>query len=215
MQLLFDLDGTLSDPGVGITRCIQHALSELGQDPPPAEALLRYIGPPLQDAFIELLGSRHAAVRAIEHYRERFTRLGMFENRLYDGIEASLQVLGQSCERMYVVTSKPRVFAEKIVTHFSLQHHFRKVYGSDLDGKLSGKADLIAWVLSAEAIAADTTVMIGDRSHDMIGATTNGVSAIGVLWGYGSEEELVTGGAQRLCERPELLVSCIAEHCRQ
>ncbi len=212
MQLLFDLDGTLSDPGVGITRSIQYALSELGHEPPPAESLFRYIGPPLQDAFAELLGSRSAAAIAVEHYRERFSKLGMFENRLYDGIETALQVLGENCERMFVVTSKPGVFAEKIVAHFSLQDHFHKVYGASLDGTLSAKADLIACALREQALCADTTVMIGDRCHDVIGARANGVASVGVLWGYGSEQELVASGVQCLCERPELLADCVAEH---
>ncbi|MDH3451698.1 MAG: HAD hydrolase-like protein [Gammaproteobacteria bacterium] len=212
MHLLFDLDGTLSDPGVGITRSIQYALEKLGYEPPPGETLLRYIGPPLHDAFVELLGSQRAAAGAIVHYRERFARVGLYENRLYAGIEAALATLSGRCERMCVVTSKPTVYAEKIVTHFALQRYFRKIYGSNLDGSLTDKTDLIGLVLRRERIPAHAAVMIGDRRHDVIGARGNAVRTIGALWGYGSAQELVASGVHCLCARPDLLDDCVTEH---
>ena len=212
MHLLFDLDGTLSDPGVGITRSIQYALMKLGREPPPGESLVKYIGPPLHEAFVELLGSQQQAASAIVHYRERFASLGLYENRLYEGIEKALGALTARCERMYVVTSKPTIFAQKIVAHFALRGYFHKVYGSNLDGSLADKTALIAVVLRQEKIAAHATLMIGDRRHDVIGARANGVQTIGALWGYGSEQELAESGAQRLCERPGLLDDCVVEH---
>lgn len=203
--LLFDLDGTLSDPRVGITSCIRYALEKLGRQPPPDAELLEFIGPPLHGSFAQMLGSQQAASRALAHYRERFGRVGLYENELYAGIQAALHELSGRCEQMYVVTSKPTVYAQKIIHHFALQNFFRCTYGSNLDGTLADKTDLIGWVLRQEDIAAGDAVMIGDRRHDIVGARANHVASIGVLWGYGSKQELVDSGADKLCARPDLL----------
>ncbi len=214
MHLFFDLDGTLTDPQVGITACIQYALQKLGRAAPPRASLTRYIGPPLLDSFRELLGSQCDAERALAHYRERFARVGMFENRVYTDIVDALSALGeQHAQAMYIVTSKPTVYARDIVAHFNLDRFFRQVYGSGLDGSLTDKGELIDFVLREEQIAARSTVMIGDRRHDMAGARCNGLSAIGVLWGYGSRRELVESGAHRLCASPDRLQDCV-EQCR-
>jgi phosphoglycolate phosphatase len=212
MHLLFDLDGTLTDPKTGITACIRYALERLGHEPPPDAALVKYIGPPLHDSFVELLGSRRAAASAIAYYRERFASTGLYENNLYTGIVSALSALASRCDRMYVVTSKPTVYARKIVAHFNLHGYFHGAYGSNLDGSLADKTELIGFVLREEKIAAHTAIMIGDRRHDVVGARGNGVLAIGVLWGYGSEQELVESGAHSLCARPDLLDACIAEY---
>lgn len=214
MHLFFDLDGTLTDPQLGITTCIQYALRRLGRPAPPRAALTRYIGPPLRDSFLELLGSQRDAERAVAHYRERFARAGMYENRLYDDIVETLSTLDETHARaMYVVTSKPTVYARDIVAHFGLCRFFRRVYGSRLDGSLTDKRELIGLVLREERIAARSTVMIGDRQHDIAGALSNGLHAIGVLWGYGSRRELTESGAHHLCARPRQLQECV-ELCR-
>ncbi len=171
--------------------------------------LEKCIGPPLHDSFVEILGSPEAADRALGHYRERFGNIGMYENRLYAGVKASLSQLCDQVESMYVVTAKPTVYSEKIVDHFDLTRFFRKVYGSNLDGSLTSKSDLIRFVLESESIAPSQAIMIGDRYHDIAGAKENGLHTVGVLWGYGSRQELEDAGADALCEEPKLLHDCI------
>jgi phosphoglycolate phosphatase len=199
-HLFFDLDGTLTDSRLGITRCLHHALVGLSIPPPSLEELTRYVGPPLHDGFAALLGPERAELvpRAVELYRERFRTVGMFENAVYPGVESGLQLLASSGRTLWVVTSKPWVFAEQIVEHFGLRRFFAKVYGSELSGVRSDKGELIAHVLAQESIDPVTALMIGDRSHDVSGAARNGVRAAGVLWGYGSREELVQAGAGAL-----------------
>lgn len=202
MDVLLDLDGTLTDPAEGITRCIRHALETHGHASPPDAALLGCIGPPLLESFAELVpeaGPDHH-LELLERYRERFRERGMFENRPYDGIQAALGALGEAGARLHLATSKPLVFARRIVEHFDLAGHFTSLHGSELDGSRSDKAELISHLLSARGIAARDAIMVGDRRHDVAGARANGVRAVGVLWGYGTREELVAAGAERLLE---------------
>lgn len=210
--ILFDLDGTLTDPCEGITRCLQHALRCSGMaDPPPQSALTRFIGPPLPEAFRELLpeAGPEAVERAIGYYRDRFREVGLYENSVYPGIPEVLADLFAEGSVLYVATSKPVDFAKRIVDHFQLHTLFRAVHGSEFDGTRSAKADLIAYVLQQHELHADSCIMIGDRMHDMAGAQACGIPAVGVLWGYGSREELEQAGADSLCDRPENLVSVI------
>jgi phosphoglycolate phosphatase len=204
MNVLFDLDGTLTDPKDGILACFKHALDGLEAAIPPDSELQQLIGPPLQESFCRLIGvDRPDAVKhAVSRYRERFTARGIFENRIYPGIEDALARLLATNFSMYVATSKPKVFAERIVEHFGLTRCFCRVYGSELDCTNADKMELIAHILRSESLAAEKTIMIGDRSHDMVGAKSNGVFAVGALWGYGSKEELVASGATRLCATP-------------
>ena len=197
-HLFFDLDGTLTDSRLGIVRCLQHALVELSIPSPPAEELTRFVGPPLHDGFTALLGPERVELvpRAIELYRERFRTVGMFENAVYPGVASSLELLRSSGRTLWVVTSKPQIFAEQIVEHFGLRRFFIKVYGSELSGVRADKSELIAYVLAQESIVPGEALMIGDRSHDAAGAAKNGVRAEGVLWGYGSREELTLAGAR-------------------
>ena len=193
MNLLFDLDGTLTDPAEGITACIQHSLQALGQGNVPMKSdLRRFIGPPLQETFAELLRTSDEAWidDAIARYRERFSVTGLFENELYAETLEGLACFQGAGHRLWVATSKPEVFAERIIDHFELTRFFQKVYGSELDGRNSAKTDLIAHVLLAEGLDPGQTCMIGDRSHDIVGGRANGVRTIGVLWGFGSEDEL-------------------------
>ena len=199
MNLLFDLDGTLTDAGAGITRCIQHALDGLGS-PAPASADLRWcVGPPLQDSFAELLRTddRERIDRAIALYRERFVATGMFENAVYPGVADGLQRLRAAGHALWVVTSKPHEFARKILAHFELRDAFAAVYGSEFSGVHSDKRDLLRHVLSVEPFT-EAPWMIGDRRHDVAAAHANGLRAVGVTWGYGSAEELQTAGADVL-----------------
>lgn len=201
---LFDLDGTLTDPFEGITRSIQYALEKMGASAVAADDLRWCIGPPLWESFRVLLGTqeRPELDKAVAFYRERYTETGLFENTLIDGIPELLQELVGAGIRLHVCTSKPHAYAGKIVEHFGLSPYFGKVYGSELDGTRSAKAELIAHILEEERLVADEVVMIGDRKHDLIGANANGVAGIGVLWGYGSREELAAEKPILIAERP-------------
>jgi phosphoglycolate phosphatase len=207
MNVLIDLDGTLTDSRPGIVASIQHALRALGHEAPEASSLQKYIGPPLHAAFRELLPVNTDAEveRAIAAYRERYVAIGMFENAVYAGVVESLDLLRERGARLFVATSKPQVFAQRILEHFELSHYFDKIYGSELDGRRTDKLGLIAHVLSQSQLQKDQTVMVGDRHHDIVGAMCNGVQAVGVLWGYGSRAELSGAGADALLEAPSEL----------
>lgn len=213
LNVLFDLDGTLTDPREGIVECIKHALSGLGQKCPSDVELERYIGPPLQHSFGALLGEGSSKVAAaLELYRERFSSKGMFENKVYPEIPIALAALRALGASLFVATSKPTLFAERIIEHFGLGGYVRSVYGSELDGTRSDKVELISYILKAECISRAGTFMVGDREHDMVGALANGVSGIGALWGYGSSKELLEAGAAALCERPIDLAMILSSH---
>jgi phosphoglycolate phosphatase len=192
MEILFDLDGTLTDSGVGITRCIQEALRRLGGAVPPAESLRSCVGPPLHETFARLLDTRDEATlaEALRLYRERFVVTGMFENRLYPGVAEALARLRSGGHRLWVATSKPHVYARRILAHFEIAGAFAGVYGPDLSGRNHDKRDLLRQLLATEELAPRKTCMVGDRVHDVQGARANGVAAVGVLWGYGTEGEL-------------------------
>lgn len=203
MNILFDLDGTLTDPREGIVASIKHGLSVLGEPSPSDSELECFIGPPLRDTFTRLLsGDRSRVETAISAYRDRFTSQGMFENAVYAGIPQVLKSLETLGAQLFVATSKPQVFAERILAHFGLTGYFKGVFGSELNGALSDKGELIAHILANAHLRPVDTVMVGDREHDMRGARRNHVRAVGVLWGYGSREELTAAGAERLLERP-------------
>ncbi len=208
-HLFFDLDGTLTDPQQGIIACVRHALRALHQPVPAQRELLAWIGPPLRDSFAALVGD-DAADDAVALYRQRFSTVGLFENRMYDGIGETLTALRNAGRTLFVVTSKPTVFAERIVEHFDIARHFAAVFGPDLDGSRAEKATLIAHVLANTGISAEDALMIGDRKHDVLGAKANGVAAAGVLWGYGSRDELLAAGADHIYERVEDLGSDLA-----
>jgi len=207
VNVLFDLDGTLTDPREGIVACLKYALLGLGHDCPSDLDLARFIGPPLKESFAVLLhtADRKQINAAVELYRQRFSSKGMLENTVYPGIHSALTTLRGRGALLFVTTSKPRVFAERIVEHFGLKEYFCAVYGSELDGTRSDKGDLIAHVLQAESLSPHSTVMVGDRAHDILGAKAHAVFPIGVLWGYGSSDELIAAGATTLCAKPETL----------
>lgn len=206
--ILFDLDGTLTDPKVGITRSIRHALSAFMADVPEEDALMWCIGPPLLGSFETLVGARDAPA-ALALYRERFGDVGLFENALYPAIPAALHRLRHAGHRLFVATSKPTVYARRIVAHFGLSVYFEDVCGAELDGRRSDKAELIAWILAQKRVAPAEATMVGDRRHDIVGARANGLRAIGVLYGYGTEEELRAAGAHALCATPDALIDTL------
>jgi phosphoglycolate phosphatase len=142
-------------------------------------------------------------------YRQRFADTGLYENRVYDGVPEMLERAGAAATAVYVATSKPAIYAERIVRHFGLGQHFRKVYGPDLDGRYEDKAELLAHILTRESVEPKAAVMIGDRAADMQAAKASGLRSIGVLWGYGSEQELIDAGADALCATPRDLVACV------
>ena len=207
--LFFDLDGTLTDPKPGITGSIQYALERLGRPIPSQDELTWCIGPPLRASFVALLGGEALADRALALYRERFGDVGLFENSLYPGIADALATLAGAPRRMFVATSKPHVFARRIIDHFGLSGCFEQVFGSELDGTRVHKADLLAYALAETRVAPSQALMIGDRSHDVVGAKANGMDAVGVTYGYGSPEELLTAGVVHLCASPREVVQFI------
>lgn len=204
--IFFDLDGTLTDPKPGITGSIQYALEKLGRKVPAQDELTWCIGPPLRASFAMLLGGEEYADRAIELYRERFGTVGLFENSVYPDIAEVLAALRATPRRMFVATSKPHVFATRIIAHFGLSEHFDHVFGSELDGTRVNKVELLAYALEQTGADPASAVMIGDRSHDVIGAKRNGIRAVGVTYGYGSAEELREAGASELCATPRAVL---------
>jgi len=207
--VLFDLDGTLTDPKIGITRSIQHALASLGKVPPGEDELLWCIGPPLQHSFAKLLDTEDPALlsTAVARYRDRFSTVGLFENDLYAGIPEMLSGLRARGFRTFVATSKPRVFAERILDHFGLSPLLDGTYGSELDGTRSDKGELLAHLLAAESLDPEGVLMVGDREHDMAGGAKCGIRCIGVTYGYGSEEELLGHGAAGLAGTPAEIIA--------
>ncbi|MGD8993329.1 MAG: HAD family hydrolase [Desulfobacterales bacterium] len=213
-NLLFDLDGTLTDPFAGITKCILYALDKLGRKCPPGDNLRWCIGPPLRDSFAILLASDDSGLieKAVAHYRERFSTVGLFENHVYDGIPETLQALQKYGHILYVATSKPAIYARRIIDHFGLQRFFKCIYGCELDGTRGDKTSLISHILQTELFAASKTAMIGDRKHDMIGAKENGIAGFGVLWGYGTKDELQHSGARAVFKIPHEVVIAFNGH---
>lgn len=202
--LFFDLDGTLTDPREGITRCLQYALSQLGRPAPPQAELVQYIGPPLRWTFPRLLATDDTILveAAIEQYRHRYATVGLFENEVYAGIPELLGALCDKGFRLFVVTSKPAVYAERIVDHFELTQYFEAVFGPDLDGRFDDKRELVAYILRERAIAPERSVMIGDRASDIAAGKANGTGTIAVTYGFGSAEELAAADPDWMCHSP-------------
>jgi phosphoglycolate phosphatase len=209
MDILLDLDGTLVDPKPGLIGSVQYALERLGQPVPPPDELLWLIGPPFRISFPKLLGSADRVEEAIAHYRERYLDGGMYDAVVYDGVPGALAALRAAGHRLIVATSKPHRYARPIVEHFGLAAHLHAVHGPELDGTNDHKVDLIAHILREEGVAPETALMVGDRELDVTAAARNGVSAIGVTWGYGSPAELTGAGAAVLCQSPAALADAV------
>ncbi len=203
-NILFDLDGTLTDPGLGITNSVAYALKKFNITVSDRTELYKFIGPPLQNSFKQFYGfDENETIEAVEYYREYFTNTGIYENKLYDGIEEILKSLKNDCKKIILATSKPETFAIRILELFSIKKYFDFVVGATMDGTRSEKADIIKYALEKNKIVdLNSTIMVGDRKHDVLGAKTNGIDTIGVLFGYGSKEELVDAGAKYLAKLP-------------
>jgi len=204
-NVLFDLDGTLTNPFVGITRCLAHAIGLLGVVAPPAREMSPHIGPPIRETIAALLGDRSSAENislALSHYRDRYQSVGMYENEPYPGIKEMLERLSSKGMTLFVATSKPHVFARPILEHFSLAGYFARIFGSELSGQNDDKGELLQYLLTETGIDPRDTVMVGDRQYDVIAARAHQVLPMGVTYGYGSKAELVAAGAEVLCDSP-------------
>ena len=202
-------DGTLTDNFEGIARSIRHALAALAVQEPDDSDLRSCVGPPLRATFARLLATDDTALveRAIVHYRSRYARVGWQENSVYAGIESMLAALAERGEVLYLCTSKPLPYAEKIVAHFDLLRYLAGVHGTDLAGTLDDKAILVRDIVTRRGLDPGACVIIGDRKHDVRAAQANGLKAIGVLWGYGPRDELVDADA--LVASPEALAPAL------
>lgn len=211
MNVLLDLDGTLTDPRAGFVASIRYALQNIDCEAPSDDDIAKHIGPPLEETFAKLLGAtrEHQIGAAVNLYRNRYSSTGIFENAVYEGIPHALNEIQSFGFRIYLATSKPQVFAIRILEHFSLSQFFTAVYGSELDGTRSDKRSLIAYILQQESFLPTSAVMVGDRSHDVKGALFNAVSPVGVLWGYGTLAELTEAGATIFVEHPSQLAQTL------
>lgn len=204
--VLFDLDGTLTDPKVGITRSIQYALAKFKIDEPYVDKLIAFIGPPLVESFKVYYGfDDRQAWEAREYYREYFAVKGIYENAVYPGIPALLSALSRQGKRLMVATSKPTLYAEEIVKHFGLAPFFELVAGSHMDGTRTDKLEVIEYVIThLSGVARERIVMVGDRKYDIIGAQKAGVDSLAVVYGYGELAELKQ-------EKPTYIAHTVAE----
>ena len=201
--LLFDLDGTLTDSTEGILKCLVNAIEQMGFEVP--EDTNKFLGPPIRQSFAEFCGmNEEQTAQAVKIFRERYSKVGLFENRVYDGIPEMLERLKNGGKRLMVATSKPQVYAIRIFDRFGLSQYFEFVGGAELDGSRDYKDEVIEYVLAQTGITDRSSVlMIGDRRQDVLGAHKTGLKCLGILWGYGSIEELNEAGADFIADTPE------------
>ena len=194
--ILFDLDGTLTDSGLGITRAVQYALGQMGYDVPPRESLFSFIGPPLHKSFRRHCGiGEEEAVEMVRQFRVYYNEMGgILENEVYPGIRELLSDLKQAGKRLMVATSKPQAAAELVMHHFGLDEFVPEIIGGTDDPRRNTKGKVIAWALREYGVDPSTAVMVGDREHDIQGAAENGIPAIGITWGYGIPAIGITWG---------------------
>jgi phosphoglycolate phosphatase len=206
-NILFDLDGTLTDPKEGITRSIQFSLEKLGVTVPAADQLTWCIGPPLRKSFSRLLDTADDNLLdlALENFREYFSERGLFENNLYPQTVLSLTRVRKAGMKVYLATSKPRVFATRIIEHFNLSKFFDTIYGSELNGELSDKGELVAHILECENLDPSETLIVGDRKYDIRGGKENGIMTGAVSYGYGNLKEIAASDPDFVFESPSSL----------
>lgn len=206
LSILFDLDGTLTEPHEGITKSIRYSLEKLNE--PIPENLDWCIGPPLHESFKKILTdtSEASIQNALKIYRERFSTIGWQENKVYAGIPETLDFLNEQGHHLYIASSKPLIYIHKIVQHFDLVKYFKSVYGSELDGTRTDKGELIAYIVQEESLTNNQTYMIGDREHDVIGAHKNNISTLAVSYGYGSMEELQKSNPKKILSSPQEII---------
>ena len=210
--ILFDLDGTLTDPGLGITNAVMYALKKFDIEAPDRSELYKFIGPPLLQSFQQYYGmSEEESQLALQYYREYFEPYGLYENTVYDGIEEALAMLKAQGKKLILATSKPEPFAVEILRHFGLDQYFDFVAGATMDEKRVRKADVIAYALESCGITElSEAIMVGDREHDVLGAKEIGLKCIGVLYGYGDLEELENAGADYIAKNPEDILKILS-----
>lgn len=211
--ILFDLDGTLTDSGEGIMNAVRYTLERYEKEA-TEEELRSFIGPPLQTQFEQFLKvSEEEGKRAVSIYREYYTKRGIYENKVYPGIPNVLKQLKQAGFRLCIATSKPEKFAVQIAEHFNFAQYFDRIGGALMDGNRTKKREVIEYVLTEEQIGdqREGILMVGDRKHDICGAKQTGLRSMGVLYGYGSQEELETAGADWIAETPEDIWSILKE----
>ncbi len=211
--LFFDLDGTLTDPALGITNSFKHALKYFGIEIPSYETLCTFIGPPLPETFKTHFGfSEEKATEGVKKYREYFAETGLLENSVYPGIPELLDKLKKDGKKLVVATSKPEEYSVRIIEHFGLNQYFENVCGSLMDETRSKKDEVIAYAIERNHISDKSKIlMIGDRKHDILGAKKVGLKSCGILFGYGNREELETAGADFIAEN----VSELQKICNQ
>lgn len=210
--IFFDLDGTLTDSGLGITRSIAYALNKLGKEIPDQGILEKFIGPPLADSFQTYTGlTPEEAQQGIDFYREYYSVTGIYENSLYTGIPELLRDLKKKDLDLYLTTSKPEFFAKKILVHFEIAEFFSGVFGASMDEKLSEKTEIIKNALQTitPTVSPCKTLMVGDRSYDILGAKDHGLHSCGVLYGFGTKKELEKAGADFLINTPGELLTIL------
>ncbi|MBY5034856.1 HAD family hydrolase [Streptococcus gallolyticus] len=210
--ILFDLDGTLTDSSEGIVKSVLYALDKLGYPLPPRQTLLPFIGPPLLESFQKVCQiTEKEAQLAIQYYREYFSKKGLFENQVYLGIEELLSQLQKNGKNLILVTSKPEIFAKEILKHFQLDHYFTLIAGASLDESRNKKGEVIRYALAQlDNFENSTTIMIGDRLHDIVGAKENRLNSMGVLYGFGSRDELETAGATYIADTTQQIISILS-----
>ena len=206
--IFFDLDGTLTDSGEGIMNCAELGLRHFGLPIPPREEMRVFVGPPLDQTFIQFGVPADKAREAIEVFRSRYLTVGKFENYPYPGIREALETLKAQGHRLFVATSKPEPQAKEIMAHFELSRYFEQIAGATLDGSRSHKADVIRYLLSLTGDVGQT-VMVGDTAYDVLGAAEHGIPTIGVSWGYGEVADMEKAGAIAIAHSMEEMVAII------
>lgn len=202
--ILFDLDGTLTDSGLGITKAVQYALGQMGYEVPERESLFCFIGPPLHSSFQKYYGMDEAtSVEAVRQFRVYYNQMGgILENEVYAGVREMLAGLKATGKRLCIATSKPDAAAKRVMHHFGLDEFVPDIVGGTDDPDRNTKGKVIAYVLREFDIDPATAIMVGDREHDVHGATENGIPCIGITWGYGDREELEDAGAAVIFDTP-------------
>lgn len=210
--ILFDLDGTLTDPAPGITNSVIYALEQMGYPVPPRQELLKFIGPPLVYSFQHYSGmTQEEAVQATAQYRVYFGEKGLLENAVFDGVPQLLERLREQGYRLLIATSKPEIYTNRILEHFDLARYFDAVAGATLDQSRTAKEQVVAYALETYGVDPATAVMVGDREHDIRGGRVNGLRTVGVTFGYGSRQELEESGADAVAENLEQLYNILKE----
>lgn len=206
-NILIDLDGTLTDPKVGITTSARYGLEKIGHPISPDTNIDWIIGPPLKASLAKILNvepNHVLAEQALEAYRERFVVKGLYENKVFPQVAETLAELNQRGYQLFLATAKPTIYARQILEHFELEQYFKDIYGSELNGERTNKGDLIEYILKQEQLDPATCIMVGDREHDIFGARRNGIDTIAVTYGYGSAEEFAQA-------KPKYLIDCFSK----